>query len=66
MACANGSFPPKDEGATQRGFTGQETLDAVGLVHMNVRFHHPALAGFLQADPYVQSGSNLQGLSRYA
>ncbi len=65
-ACATGSVLPKDDGATRRGFTGHETLGAVGLVHMNGRIYDPALGRFLQADPYVQSGSDLQGLNRYA
>ncbi len=33
---------------------------------MNGRIHDPALGRFLQADPYVQSGSDLQGLNRCA
>ncbi len=57
---------PKDDGLTRRGFTGHETLAAIGLVHMNGRIYDPALGRFLQADPYVQSGSDLQGLNRYA
>ena len=65
-ACAKDSVLPKDDGATRRGFTGHETLGAVGLVHMNGRIYDPALGRFLQADPYVQSGSDLQGLNRYA
>ncbi len=65
-ACATDSVLPKDDGATRRGFTGHETLGAVGLVHMNGRIYDPALGRFLQADPYVQSGSDLQGLNRYA
>ncbi len=66
MACAKGSVLPRDDGATRCGFTGHETLGAVGLVHMNGRIHYAALARFLPADPYVQSGSDLQGLNRYA
>ena len=65
-ACAKDSVLPKDDGATLRGFTGHETLGAVGLVHMNGRIYDPALGRFLQADPYVQSASDLQGLNRYA
>ena len=65
-ACAKDSVLPKDDGATRRGFTGHGTLGAVGLVHMNGRIYDPALGRFLQADPYVQSASDLQGLNRYA
>ena len=65
-ACATGSVLPRDDGAPRCGFTGHETLGAMVLVHMNGRIYDPALGRFLQADPYVQSGSDLQGLNRYA
>ncbi len=65
-ACGTKDVLPKDDGLTRRGFTGHETLAAIGLVHMNGRIYDPALGRFLQADPYVQSGSDLQGLNRYA
>ena len=54
-----------DTCATTRGFTGHETLDAVGAVHMNGRLHDPTLGRFLRADPYVQFPANLQGHNRY-
>lgn len=49
-----------------RGFTGHEQLDEVGLVHMNGRVYDPAVGRFLSADPYVQSISNMQSLNRYS
>ena len=55
-----------DACATNRGFTGHETLDAVGAVHMNGRLYDPALARFLRADPFVQFPTDLQSHNRYS
>ena len=38
-----------------RGFTGHEHLQTVGLIHMNGRLYDPALHRFLQPDNYVQA-----------
>jgi RHS repeat-associated protein len=48
------------------GFTGQEMLDAVDLVHMNGRVYDPAIGRFLSPDPFVQAPENLQSLNRYS
>ncbi len=53
-------------GTTDRGFTGHEHLDDIGLVHMNGRIFNPTLATFMQADPFVQDPGNLQNYNRYA
>ena len=50
---------------TDRGFTGHEMMDAVGLVNMNGRIYDPALGRFLSADPYVQFPENFQNYNRY-
>jgi RHS repeat-associated protein len=50
---------------TDRGFTGHEMLDAVGLIHMNGRIYDPTLGRFLSVDPLVQEAGNLQNLNRY-
>ncbi|QPJ61245.1 MAG: hypothetical protein G3M70_04820 [Candidatus Nitronauta litoralis] len=50
---------------TQRGFTGHEHLDHVGLIHMNGRVQDPVLGRFLSADPFVQFPENLQSFNRY-
>jgi len=52
--------------ATHDGFTGQEQLDNLGLVHMNGRVYDPALGRFLSADPYLARPWDAQGLNRYA
>ncbi len=51
---------------TNRGFTGHEQLDSVGLVHMNGRVYDAELGRFLSADPHVQETHNLQNWNRYS
>jgi RHS repeat-associated protein len=50
---------------TDRGFTGHEGLDDIGLVNMNGRIFDPTLGVFLQGDPMLQDPSNLQNYNRY-
>jgi RHS repeat-associated protein len=40
---------------TNRGFTGHEHIDEMGLIHMNGRVYDPQIGRFLSADPYIQS-----------
>jgi RHS repeat-associated protein len=49
-----------------RGFTGHEHLDEIGLVHMNGRMYDPVLGRFLSPDPFVQSPDELQNYNRYS
>jgi RHS repeat-associated protein len=51
--------------ATDRGFTGHEMLDHLGLVHMNGRIYDPTLGRFLSADPTIQFPGDLQSYNRY-
>lgn len=51
---------------TDRGFTGHEHLDDMGIVHMNGRLYDPTIARIMQADPFVQEPRNLQNYDRYA
>jgi RHS repeat-associated protein len=51
---------------TARGFTGHEMIDALGIVHMNGRIYDAHLGRFLQADPIVQNGADLQSFNRYS
>jgi len=48
-----------------RGFTGHEHLQTVGLIHMNGRLYDPVLHRFLQPDNYVQDPFNTQNFNRY-
>jgi RHS repeat-associated protein len=50
---------------SDRGFTGHEHLDELGLIHMNGRIYDPTLGIFLQADPFIQDPFNLQSYNRY-
>ena len=50
---------------TDRGYTGHEHLDDVGLIHMNGRLFDPRLGLFLQGDPFIQDPSDLQSYNRY-
>ncbi|AVR96637.1 RHS repeat domain-containing protein [Pseudoduganella armeniaca] len=53
-------------GGTDRGYTGHEHLDDVGIIHMNGRLFDPRLGVFMQGDPYIQDPMNLQNYNRYA
>jgi RHS repeat-associated protein len=48
-----------------RGYTGHEQLDNIGLVHMNGRIYDPMLARFMSADPFVQAPDYTQSYNRY-
>jgi RHS repeat-associated protein len=48
-----------------RGYTGHEHLQSVGLIHMNGRLYDPKLHRFLQPDNYVQDPGNTQNYNRY-
>lgn len=48
-----------------RGYTGHEHLQSVGLIHMNGRLYDPILHRFLQPDNYVQDPDNTQNYNRY-
>lgn len=41
---------------TDRGYTSQEQLDNVGLVHMNGRVYDPGIGRFISADPVMGGG----------
>ncbi len=51
---------------TTQGYTGQEELQAVGLVHMNGRVYDPRLGRFTSADPTLQDPYNPQDWNRYS
>lgn len=48
-----------------RGYTGHEHLQSVGLINMNGRIYDPKLHRFLQPDNYVQEPFNTQNYNRY-
>ncbi|MDP5202019.1 RHS repeat-associated core domain-containing protein [Flavobacterium sp. DG2-3] len=49
-----------------RGYTGHEHLQSVGIIHMNGRLYDPKLHRFLQPDNYVQEPFNTQNYNKYA
>jgi RHS repeat-associated protein len=59
---APGDYP----NGTDRGFTGHEHLDDVGIIHMNGRLYDPLLARFMQADPVVQAPFLMQNYNAYS
>jgi len=52
--------------SSNRGFTGHEPLDELGLVHMNGRVYDPLIGRFISADPFIQFEDNSQSLNRYS
>ncbi|KRD11546.1 hypothetical protein ASE21_07510 [Flavobacterium sp. Root901] len=48
-----------------RGYTGHEHLQSVGLINMNGRIYDPKLHRFLQPDNFVQDPLNTQNYNRY-
>lgn len=48
-----------------RGYTGHEHLQDVGLINMNARLYNPRLHRFLEADNYIQDPYNTQNYNRY-
>jgi RHS repeat-associated protein len=51
---------------TERGYTGHEHFDTVGLIHMNGRVQDPTLGRFISADPLIQAPFNTQSHNRYS
>ncbi|MCK4679304.1 MAG: hypothetical protein KAT48_14315 [Bacteroidales bacterium] len=49
-----------------RGFTGHEHLDDLGLINMNGRVYDNSLGRFLSPDPYVQMPDFPQNFNRYS
>ncbi|MBO1257110.1 AHH domain-containing protein, partial [Alteromonas sp. 5E99-2] len=58
------SNPADSDMATRRGFTDNEHLDEVELIHMNGRVYDYNVGRFLSVDPYIHEGS--QGINPYS
>ncbi len=50
---------------TNKGFTGHEQMDGVGLIHMGGRVYDAEIGRFVSADPFIQDRTSLQNLNRY-
>jgi RHS repeat-associated protein len=48
------------------GYTGQEQIDQLGLVHLNGRVYDPIVARMTSADPMIPGYEDPQALNRYA
>lgn len=48
-----------------RGYTGHEHLQSVGLINMNARLYDPMLHRFLQVDNFIQDASSTQNYNQY-
>lgn len=48
-----------------RGYTGHEHLQSVGIINMNGRLYDPKLHRFLQPDNFIQDPENTQNYNRY-
>ena len=48
-----------------RGYTGHEHLQSIGLINMNGRLYDPKLHRFLQPDNFIQDPANTQNYNRY-
>ncbi|MCH2041011.1 MAG: hypothetical protein MK185_10300 [Saccharospirillaceae bacterium] len=59
-------FLNKTSASTNRGYTGHEMLDEVGLIHMNGRVYDPLAGVFLSADPFVQAPGEILNINRYS
>ena len=55
-----------DHDADRYGFTHQEMLDNVNLIHMNGRVYDPNLGRFLSVDPVFEFPTNTQSLNPYS
>ncbi|MBR1221474.1 hypothetical protein JQ557_25980 [Bradyrhizobium sp. U87765 SZCCT0131] len=51
---------------TTRGFTSQEHLAEVGLIHFNARLYDPTVARFTSADSLVPHPGDAQSFNRYS
>ena len=51
---------------TDRGYTGHEHLDELGVIHANGRIYDPLIGRFMSADPIIQVADNLQNYNRYS
>lgn len=48
-----------------RGYTGHEHLQSVGLINMNARLYDPLIHRFLQVDNYIQDPTSTQNYNPY-
>lgn len=52
--------------ATTKGYTGQEHISHLDLIHMNGRIYDATIGRFMQADSFIQAPSDTQSYNRYS
>jgi RHS repeat-associated protein len=57
---------PDAVNGTDRGFTGHEHLDDLGVIHMNARLYDPLIGRFMQGDPVVGDPFDIQTYNAYS
>jgi RHS repeat-associated protein len=62
---ANGQLGGQNE-IDNKGYTGQEMLDQLQLVHLNGRVYDPLTARFISADPEIQDPTHSQCYNRFS
>ena len=59
-------WSPAINSGTDRGFTGHEQLDDIGLTHMNGRMYDATIGRFLSVDQLVSDPEDMQAYNRYS
>jgi len=59
-----GADPTTVDAITNKGYTGHEMDDEVGLINMNARIYDPYLGRFLSADPVLPDAGDMQAFNR--
>ena len=54
------------ESSSNRGFTGHEMDDEIGLINMNARIYDPVIGRFLSPDALIPSPTDIQSYNRYS
>jgi len=57
---------PDAVNGTDRGFTGHEHLDDIGVINMNARLYDPMIGRFMQGDPIVGDPFDVQAYNAYS
>jgi RHS repeat-associated protein len=58
--------PARNPAHGDRGYTGHEHLDELGVIHMNGRIYDPILGRFFSPDPFIQAPDMLANYNRYS
>jgi RHS repeat-associated protein len=58
--------PARNPAHGDRGYTGHEHLDELGVIHMNGRIYDPILGRFFSPDPFIQAPDMLATYNRYS